>query len=337
MPFSSIIGHRHVIDLLRQAVARDRVPQSLLMAGPEGIGKRAVAVALAQAVNCPKRVGGSKAGTDACGACSTCLRIAKGQHSDVAFIDQGDAASLKIEVLRQRVLDVVGYRPFEASRRVYIIDPADAMTPQSQDALLKTLEEPPPSAILILVTAYPDTLLPTIQSRCRRLRFGPLAEADVAKVLVDRCKVDPARARILASASGGRVGAALAEDAGSLEEDRDAALGFVTAAAARGPAVATRLKAAAALAQHEPKRRSREALGTRLSIVQSLLRDMGAIHAGAAGQITNVDLEQPLTDLSRSYDAQRLSQAFALVGEAGALLERYASPKIIADWVAVAI
>jgi len=337
VPFASIIGHRHIVNLLQQAVARGRVPQSLLLAGPEGVGKRAVAVARAQAVNCPKRVAAPNGGADACGTCPTCLRIAKGQHSDVAVIEPGDAASLKIEVLRQRVLDVIGYRPFEAARRVYIIDPADAMTAQAQDALLKTLEEPPPSAILILISAYPDTLLPTIQSRCRRLRFGPLAEADVAKVLVDRCQIEAAQSRVLAAASGGRVGAALAEDSGALEEDRDAALGLVTAAAARGSAVPARLKAAAALAQHEPKRRSREALGTRLAIVQSLLRDISAIHAGAPGQIANVDLERPLTDLSRSYDVRRLSHAFALVDEATAQLERNASPKIIADWIAVGL
>jgi DNA polymerase-3 subunit delta' len=334
MPFASIVGHRHVVHLLQQAVARGRVPQSLLLAGPEGVGKRAVAVALAQAVNCPQR----KASTsDACGVCPTCQRIARGQHSDVAIIDQGGYASIKIEALRDRVLDVVGYRPFEALRRVYIIDPADLMTDQAQDALLKTLEEPPPSAILILVTAYPDTLLPTIQSRCRRLRFGPLAEADVTRVLVERCGVEAAKARVLAAASGGSVSAALSEDSGSLEDDREVALGLLTAAAARGPAVAGRLKAAAALAHHESKRRSREALGARLSLVASLLRDLGTIGAGAHVDLANADLEAPLTELARAFDLPRLSHAFSVVREAAALLDRYASPKIIADWVALGI
>jgi len=181
VPLSSIIGHAPVIDLLRQAVRRGRVPQSLLFAGPDGVGKHAVAIALAQAVNCPNPRDG-----DACGTCSTCLRIARGQHSDVTVIDKGDKASIQIDRVRERILDVVGYRPFEARRRVFILDPADEMTIQTQDALLKTLEEPPPAAMIILVTAYPDTLLPTIQSRCRRLRFGLLSENDVARVLTER-------------------------------------------------------------------------------------------------------------------------------------------------------
>src|SRR5690606_13730804 len=132
-------------------------------------------------------------------------RIARGQHSDVALIDRGDEASIKIKVLRERLLESAGYRPFEAERRVFIIDPADAMTVEAQDSLLKTLEEPPASTIIVLVTAYPDTLESTIRSRCRRLRFGPLAEADVERVLVASCGVEPRTARRLAARSGGSV------------------------------------------------------------------------------------------------------------------------------------
>src|SRR5437016_6567385 len=157
MPWSDVLGHRAVIDLLRRAAGRGRVPQSLLFAGPAGVGKHMAAIALAQAVNCPNRTNG-----DACGKCPTCQRIARGQHSDVTELDNGDEASIKITPLRERILDVAGYRPFEAERRVYIIDPADRLTDQAQDALLKTLEEPPPAAILILITAFADSLVPTI-------------------------------------------------------------------------------------------------------------------------------------------------------------------------------
>jgi DNA polymerase-3 subunit delta' len=229
----------------------------------------------------------------------------------------------------------VGYRPFEARRRVYIIDPADELTTEAQDALLKTLEEPPASAILILVTAYPDTLLPTIQSRCRRLRFGPLAEHDVARVLTNR-GVDPARARLLAAASGGSVGRALAEEAGSLTEDREAAMALIVAAATRG-SVAARLKAATALAQHGSKRRDREAVAARLATVASLVRDLTAIDAGAPDEVVNADLIGSLHEAARGFDAGRLSSAFGAVSQAQAALDRNASPKIVADWVALTI
>jgi DNA polymerase III subunit delta' len=335
MPLRTIVGHRHLVDLLMRAVARGRVPQSLLFAGPDGVGKHAVAIALAQAVNCPRRGEAGRAQDDACGECATCQRIARGQHSDVTVVDQGGEASIKIRMLRTRVLEVVGFRPFEARHRVYVIDPADEMTEEAQDALLKTLEEPPPAAIFILVTAYPDTLSPTIQSRCRRLRFGPLAEADVARVLAERAGLDRAKARALAGASGGSVSRALAEETGDLADDRDAALALI--ASTKDRAIGPRLRAAAALAQHGSKRRDRDALGARLSIVASLIRDLGALSAGVSDGLANADLEDTLRRLAPAFDARRLANAFGIVTEAQDALTRNASPKIVADWVAVTI
>jgi len=331
VPLSSIVGHRPVIELLRQAVRLGRVPQALLFAGPDGVGKRAVALALAQAVNCPNVKDG-----DACGSCTTCQRILRGQHADVTIVDAGGEASIKIRTLRERLLDVLGYRPFEARRRVYIIDPADAMTGEAQDALLKTLEEPPPAATLILVTAYPDTLRPTIQSRCRRLRFGSLADGDVATVLVERCGVDRPAARVLAAASGGSVSQALAEKAGELADDRRAAFELLISAA-RGPGITARLKAATMLVQHESERRDREALGQRLTVTGSLLRDLGVLAAGSSTPLANVDVEADLRQLATAYDLRRVSSAFATLTEAAHALDRNASPKIVADWVAVTI
>jgi DNA polymerase-3 subunit delta' len=330
VPLASIVGHAPLVALLRQAVRRGRVPQSLIFAGPEGVGKHAVAVALAQAVNCPRRQDG-----DACGVCGTCVRIARGQHADVAFIDRGQDASIKIKQLRDRVIDVVGYRPFEAQRRVFVIDPADEMTIEAQDALLKTLEEPPPSTMIVLVTAYPDTLLPTIQSRCRRLRFGLLAERDVVAVLVDRCGVAPDAARRLAAMSGGQVGRALAEQDGDVDDDRDAALALL-AAAGRGP-IPLRLKAAAAFAQHAPRRRSRDAIGHRLALLASLVRDVGIVRASSGVALANLDLADTLGSLAPQFDLTRLTAAFDVITRAEHALDRNASPKIVADWVAVSI
>jgi DNA polymerase-3 subunit delta' len=328
MAWSSVVGHRQVIDLLRQAVSRGRVPQSLLLAGPDGVGKRTTAVALAQAVNCPRRDEG-----DACGQCPTCLRIANGTHSDVVMLDRGEDASIGIRTLRDRLLDVVGYRPFEAARRVFIIDGADDLTKEAQDALLKTLEEPPSASILILVTAFPDALLPTIQSRCRRLRFGPLSEADVARVLVRHAGVEAGRAAVLAAMSGGSVARALAEADDALGADRQTALGILEAARQRS--IGPRLRAAAALVQHGSKRRDREALDARLAALATLTRDLGAVLAGTSAALANLDLEPELRALAASFDPARLDDAFGSVADARRALDRHASPKIVADWLAV--
>jgi DNA polymerase III subunit delta' len=328
VPLSSLIGHRQLIALLRTAVARERVPQSLLFAGPEGVGKREAAIALAQAVNCPNRGSGQD---DACGRCPTCQRIARGQHTDVQLIDRGDEASIKIRKVRERLLDLAGYRPFEARRRVFIIDPADELTTEAQDALLKTLEEPATSTMIILISAYADTLLPTIQSRCRRLRFAPLSDADVSRVLTERCEIEPARARLMAAASGGSVRRALDEEAGDIAEDREAAVALLQASVRRE--VMPRLKAAEALAKHGSKRRDREALADRLALVASLCRDVAALQAGARHVISSSDLTDVLSDLGRTFTPQRLAGAFATLQRAQQALERNASPKIVADWV----
>jgi DNA polymerase-3 subunit delta' len=330
MPFADIIGHAPVVDLLRRAVLRGRVPQSLLFGGPEGVGKQAVAIALAQAVNCPRPHDG-----DACGACATCTRIARGQHSDVVRLDTGGDASIKIRALRTRILETIHYRPFEGRRRVYVIDPADELTVEAQDALLKTLEEPPSAAILILVTAVPDTLRPTIQSRCRRVRFGPLSAEDVERVLVTRAGLDRATAQALAGASGGSVTRALAGERGVFEQDREAAVALLRAA---GASVAQRLKGAETLAKYPASRRAREALGARLALVQSLLRDLGALAAGSRPPLAHADLEDTLRGLLPAYGLPRTAAAYATVTRALThVLEQNASPKLVADWTALTI
>jgi DNA polymerase-3 subunit delta' len=324
MPFAAITGHRRTCDLLRAAVAAGRVPHSLLFSGPAGVGKHAVAVALAQAVNCPNMRDG-----DACGACSTCRRIAQGHHADVVAIDQGEKATIGVEPVRERLLSVVGYRPFEAARRVFIIDPADAMTEQTQDALLKTLEEPPRTTLLILITAYADTLAATVQSRCRRLRFGPLSDADVTRVLIDN-GVSRGDAAALAASAGGSVGVALAEQTGFASEDREAAIALLASAARE--TTAGRLRAADKLVpKASSKRRPREAVGARLAIMTSVLRDLAAVSVGAR----DIDLDPEIAGLRHGYDARRATAAFFAAAEAQVWLEGNAGPKIVADWVAL--
>ena len=329
MPFADIIGHKAPVELLMRAVARGRVPQSLLFGGPEGVGKRAVALALAQAVNCPSQKNG-----DACGLCNTCRRIAGGRFPDVVVLGKDGEASIKIKPLREKVLDLVGYRPFEGARHVFIIEPADELTPQAQEALLKTLEEPPPSAILVLITAYPDMLLGTTRSRCRRVRFGALGHDEVARVLMAKDKrMDMAQANGRAAVSGGSVERAIKFDLKEFGDDRAAAVGLLEAAQRGG--VPDRLKAATAFASVEKKRRAREAAATRLAILSSLLRDLTMLDARHGNALANTDLRGELQHMSASFNVTRLLAAFAAVNQAEASIDRNASPKIVADWLAV--
>jgi len=215
MPFRDVIGHRQLVRLLSRSVLRDTLPPSLLFAGPAGVGKRLTALATAQALNCTAEKGsytfsddpadgkGGRPLFDACGVCAACSRIARNVHPDVLLIEPGETGSIKIDQVRDAI-DRAAYRPFEGRRRVVIVDEADALVVPAQNALLKTLEEPPPSSVFFLITSRPDALLPTVLSRCPRLRFRPLSAQDVARALVARGQSEAA-AHAVAASSGKKV------------------------------------------------------------------------------------------------------------------------------------
>src|SRR5512136_168368 len=194
MPFSEIIGQDRAVDALRAALRRGGLHHAYLFAGPEGVGKGMAARLLAQAANCERDDG------DACGACPPCRKIARGVHPDVLIVErERDMAragrwepkggrtpsrDIVVDQVRELVDRRLSLRRFEGRRRVVVVDPADAMNPQAQNAILKTLEEPPPDTTLVLVASGADALLPTVRSRCLRLAFSPLPEAMLVERLV---------------------------------------------------------------------------------------------------------------------------------------------------------
>ena len=234
MAFGAIAGHARLLGLLAAAARRGTLPPSVIFDGPEGVGKRTAAVALAQAINCPQPVPFAEIdGADACGVCASCKRIARGVHADVLLIEPGDSGTIKVDQVREAI-DRAAYRPFEGRRRVVIVDVADAMVAEAQNALLKTLEEPPAGSMFVLVTARPDMLLPTVRSRCQRLRFGRLSPGDVASVLTRVHGYEPGPAHAAASAADGSVGAALEGASEEFSDARDAAVQLLESAAGTG-------------------------------------------------------------------------------------------------------
>src|SRR3954468_18389108 len=158
MPFRDA-ANRRLAALLARSVASDALPPSLIFAGPDAADMRASAIAVAQALNCLEPVGRGDE-QDACGRCTACTRIARGIHPDVIVVEPGDNGSIRVDQVRD-VIERLGFRPFEGRRRAVIVDQADTMMAPAQNALLKTLEEPPPSSVFMLVTTRPDMLLPT--------------------------------------------------------------------------------------------------------------------------------------------------------------------------------
>jgi len=201
MPFSEVRAQDRATGSLRTSLERGTLHHAYLLGGPAGVGKGTVARLLAQALNCEGGVAGPNGWrSDPCGACAPCRKIEKGTHPDVLVMSEervmakagrwepegGRTPSRDIVVAQVRDLvdRRLSLRLFEGRRRVIVLDPADAMNVQAQNALLKTLEEPPDDTVLVLVSATPDELLPTIRSRCLRIPFGPLPPALVEEILL---------------------------------------------------------------------------------------------------------------------------------------------------------
>jgi DNA polymerase-3 subunit delta' len=347
-----------VLCLLARAVRRDSLPPSLILAGPEGVGKCRVATALAQVVNCPRPVlapatpsdaaAESVAGSagaagvfevDACGECAVCRRIERGNYADVISVGiQPDAASIKTDQARE-VIAKAAYRPYEGRKRVIIIDPADALEIVAQNALLKTLEETPPTSMFLLVSSRPDALLATVRSRCPRIRFGPLAIAEITEVLRRERGLSEREARAAAVVSGGSVLRALdavSEEAADVRSQALAALRGVVAAGTSRAEAFERVKAALGSEQkHAKPAREREELAMSLGALSSLVRDLTALEAGGrTAEIANADLIEDLEPLVGSFGRARLMRAFAAVERALSAIHGNANPRIVVDWLA---
>jgi DNA polymerase-3 subunit delta' len=218
---------------------------------------------------------------------------------------------------------------------VVIIDEADRLEPSAQNALLKTLEEPPSASVFVLVTSRPDVLLPTVLSRCQRVRFGRLAPDEMAEVLVRAHGFTAAEARAAASVADGSLGVALEEREAGAGDAREAAGRLLQSLAAARDA-RRRLDSVRELVPPGGRPAEvREEVARRLRALSSLLRDLEVLSARADERwLANADLKAALQALLKAFDRDRVLRAFSAVDRALAALERNASPKVVADWLA---
>lgn len=203
--FSRVAGHEAIRRHLAAAVTGRTVSHAYLFEGIAGVGKRTMAREFAKALLCTE----PQAPLQACGRCVSCRTFDSGNHPDVTWITRGAKASLGIGEIRDSLVRDIHIQPYQSDYKVYLIEEADAMTTEAQNALLKTLEEPPAYVLIILMAANSRKFLPTVLSRVITLHFQPLPEELIAAQLTTRKGLNPEQASLVASLSRGSLGTAL--------------------------------------------------------------------------------------------------------------------------------
>jgi DNA polymerase-3 subunit delta' len=229
MSWNGIEGHDRVVEQFRRALAQGRLASTFLFVGPPGVGKRSFALALAEALLCEER---DEAALDPCGVCAGCVQVKARSHPDLELVARKkDFRLLTVDLFigdkehrgREGLCHRIALRPSRGGRKVAVIDDADYFNPESANCLLKTLEEPPPRSVIILIGTSQQRQLPTIRSRCQPVRFRPLPLEVVERLLVDKGLIeDPREAAALAELSQGSLERALAVADPALREFRAA-------------------------------------------------------------------------------------------------------------------
>ena len=309
--FDELTGNSRVKAALKRMLVTDRLPGAMLFTGEPGIGKKRFALEVARALNCrtPKD-------HEACGVCSSCVRIAKlnypqredaDEWTQIIWTDHPDVGLvvapkrvLRVEQMRQ-IEREANFRPFEGKARVFLIDEADKLNDASANALLKVLEEPPRTSHLILITARPAMLLPTILSRCQMIRFSPLTPDEIESHLLKDKEMDKKTARLRARAAGGSMGRALAGDLVTFTSQRKAMLKVLNALVLSEDR-AQLLRSAEQLNEAQ----YRDEFEERLDVLETLIRDAWMLSLGVEpAQLVNEDLLPELREVSQKLDSAR--------------------------------
>ena len=199
MDFKEIIGHERQIENLKNAINNNSISHSYLFEGEEGLGKKKTALAFSKTLLCKEEK------DHPCNTCSSCIKFDSGNHPDFKIIAPNKKGTIVIEEI-EKIINAVSTSPFEGKRKVFIIDDSHTMNMEGMNTLLKTLEEPPSFMNIILVTSISNKLLPTILSRCQRIRFYPVDKLKIMKLLREKESLDEDRSAFIADFTKGSIG-----------------------------------------------------------------------------------------------------------------------------------
>jgi len=315
VPFADILGHERIVEVLRRSLRTGKTAHSYLFEGISGCGRKKTALALIQAMFC------QSVDDDACGVCPSCRKVAGGSHADIHIVAPlPDKRDISIDQLRemQRTLSL---RPYEAPRKVCIIEPAERMSVNAANSLLKTLEEPPGDALIILLTENAGMLLPTIRSRCQLIRFAPLSPEHIL-TLLEQNGMGSDTASLIAPMSGGSMQRAIELDNESLAARRENVISRLSQMNINR--IASVFDAAEALSGN------REETLELLDLLISFYRD--ALHlAAGSGEIVNRAARTAIESIAAKRPLPRTMELLEAICQTRRDVQRNANPKLALD------
>lgn len=201
--FQDILGNDMVKDHFKKAIEGHKVSHAYILTGEAGMGRKSIANAFAMTLLC------EKGGSEPCMVCHSCKQVLGGNHPDLIYVTHEKPASIGVDDIREQINDTIMIRPYSSYYKIYIVDEAEKMTVQAQNALLKTIEEPPSYAVILLITINQEAFLPTILSRCIQLKLKPLKDFTVKSYLTEHLHVPDKEAEICAAFARGNLGKAI--------------------------------------------------------------------------------------------------------------------------------
>lgn len=201
--FQEIIGHDQIKEHFQKAIEYNKVSHAYILTGEAGMGRKSLANAFALTLLC------EKGKSEPCMECHACKQVLSGSHPDLIYVSHEKPGTIGVDDIRKQINDTIMIRPYSSYYKVYIVDEAEKMTQQAQNALLKTIEEPPSYAVILLLTTNQEAFLPTILSRCVQLKLKPLRDFTVKKYLMDTLHVEESDADIYAAFARGNLGKAI--------------------------------------------------------------------------------------------------------------------------------
>ncbi len=314
-----LLGHEWAVDMLKQHISRDALRHAYLFTGPPGLGRRTLALRLAQSLNCTQ----PPAPGQPCGVCRDCRQIDSMTHPDLSIVQaETEGGTLKVDQVRE-VRRTLTLKPYQANYRVALFLRFQEASEGAANALLKTLEEAPAYAILVLTADSPEGLLPTITSRCEVLRLRPLS-ANMIETHLQQYGAQPEQAHLIAHVSSGRPGYALKllndENALEIRAERLADMEQLLRS--------TRVQK---FNYAEKMARDKESMRQTLLIWLSYWRDVLLRASGAAASIANVDKDETITTLAQALELGRTRRVVHELETALNRLERNVNPRLLAE------